>query len=240
VDWFKHKTGSLDDPDLADAVDKHGDAAYLFFFGVLEIYGREFSRLKDGWLIISLTFLRRKLRKSSAKVEQMLNVYREKNRILSEISGDTVRIKIPKFIELASDWSGRYARKVSATPTEAPTEAPTAIEVEVRSKKSETDKNLKTKEIYKEKYGEFVFLSHEEHQKLLGKFGQAGADGYIIRLNNYIGQIGEAAAKKKYVSHYHTILNWARKDGVNTDKVSPDQEYYEEIDRKAREEAAND
>jgi len=140
MDWFKHNTGSLDDPDLADAVDKYGDAAYLFFFGVLEIYGREFSRLKDGWLIISLTFLRRKLRKSSAKVEQMLNVYREKNRILSEISGDAVRIKIPKFIELASDWSGRYARKVSATPTEAPTEAPTAIEVE-REVEREVDKD---------------------------------------------------------------------------------------------------
>jgi hypothetical protein len=65
----------------------------------------------------------------------------------------------------------------------------------------------------KQLYLEFVYLSIEEFKKLEERFGKEGLNGYIERLNGYIGQIGEAAAKKKYVSHYHTILNWARKDG---------------------------
>jgi hypothetical protein len=62
---------------------------------------------------------------------------------------------------------------------------------------------------------EFVLLTQEEYQKLLKKLGEDQTRKYIERLNGYIGQIGEKTAKKKYASHYFTILNWARKDGIS-------------------------
>lgn len=56
---------------------------------------------------------------------------------------------------------------------------------------------------------EFVFLSGEERDKLVERYGEKNLLMLIERLNNYIGSKG-----RKYKSHYHTILSWAQKDGI--------------------------
>ena len=137
--WFKHSTDSHDDPDVSDAMDEFGDAGYSVFFIILEIYGREFNQLSDGWLSVSQAFVRRKLRKSWTKAEQILNFYQTKNRIYYETDGKQVRIKVPKFSKKASNWVKREQNKKQALPTEAPTEAPTAREVEVEVEVEEED-----------------------------------------------------------------------------------------------------
>jgi len=135
MDWFKHKTASHDDPDICDAEDIYGDSAYAIFFKLCELYGQEFTHLDDGFLNVSQTFLRRKLRKSWAKVEQVLNFYQERNRICYKVEYGRIKIRMPKFIDLASNW----VKRNESQPTEAPTEAPTAkeVEVEVEEKKKE-------------------------------------------------------------------------------------------------------
>lgn len=57
---------------------------------------------------------------------------------------------------------------------------------------------------------EFVFLTDEEHQKLIEKFGEDGAKSRIEELSDAIGSKGY-----KYKSHYHTILNWDRRNNKN-------------------------
>lgn len=136
MEWFKHKTASHDDPDISDAWDKFGDAGYTVFFVMLEIYGQEFGHLKDGWLSISETFLRRKLRKSSTKARQILNFYSERHRIEVDTDATTIRIRIPTFMDLASNWTRRPSRGTS--------DAPTAIEVEVEVEKKEEKKGFGT------------------------------------------------------------------------------------------------
>lgn len=59
------------------------------------------------------------------------------------------------------------------------------------------------------KYLEFVFLSQEEYEKLISKFGKEAITAQITSLNNYIGSKG-----KRYKSHYHTILTWINKNGL--------------------------
>ena len=86
MDWFKHDTSSIDDPDMMEAELLFGDAGYSVFFKILEIYGKEFSHLSDGKLNISCTILRRKLNKSWTKVERILNFYQTKKRILDRKS----------------------------------------------------------------------------------------------------------------------------------------------------------
>lgn len=61
----------------------------------------------------------------------------------------------------------------------------------------------------KNRYYDFIFLSSEEYQKLVGKFGEKETNERMENLNNYIGSRG---LQRKYKSHYHTILTWARKD----------------------------
>ncbi len=63
----------------------------------------------------------------------------------------------------------------------------------------------------KSPYGEFqnVLLSDSEMVKLLALFGEAGATELIESLS-----LGISSKGYKYKSHYATILNWARRDGV--------------------------
>lgn len=65
----------------------------------------------------------------------------------------------------------------------------------------------------KKKYLDFIFLTDEEHEKLVNKFGNKIADDWIKTLNNGIGSKGY-----KYKSHYHTILAWHRKDKGGSDE----------------------
>jgi len=132
MEWFKHKTGSRNDPDIAEAFDEFGDKAYSIFFMTLELYGREFNRLSDdGKLTLTKKTFARELRKSWATVEKLWRFYEKRQRFFLEIGEKTATIRIPKFINIASNWTARDKRKNDESPTEAPTEAPTAKEGEV-------------------------------------------------------------------------------------------------------------
>lgn len=72
----------------------------------------------------------------------------------------------------------------------------------------------------KERYGDFVTLTPGEHAKLIERLGEKDTVRYIERLNEYIGQIGEKAANKRYKSHYHTILSFYRRDAEKHQKPS--------------------
>lgn len=61
----------------------------------------------------------------------------------------------------------------------------------------------------KEVYLDFVKLTDEEYSKLLKAFGTVKVEKMLENLNNYIGSKGD-----KYKSHYFTLLNWAKRDGV--------------------------
>ena len=109
-------------------------------------------------------------------------------------------LKLNKFIELGficqNDAKTTSERRQDDQPEKRRGE-------ESRVEKSRNKKN---------KYLEFVFLTNQEHEKLVEQFGD-GTKGWIERLNNYIGSKG-----KKYKSHYHTILAWHRKDKGGNDE----------------------
>lgn len=152
MEWFKHSTGSHDDPDVSDAMDEFGHSAYSVFFISLEIYGSEFNHLdSDGWLTLSKRFVARKLRLSSGKVEQILNFFSDRNRIIIKTDEHTISLKCPKFIDISSNWT---KRKIPP-PTEGlqrDSVAPTAKEEEVEEKKNRIKKVKKESDIYFEQF----------------------------------------------------------------------------------------
>lgn len=75
-----------------------------------------------------------------------------------------------------------------------------------RMKKNEEEEQTVPAEP-KEKHLSCVYLTKEEHEKLLIKFGQEETDKWIYELNNGIMSKGY-----KYKSHYHTILKWKSRD----------------------------
>ena len=123
MEWFKHKTNGHDDPVVSDAWDKFGDAGYVIWFVLLELYGQNFKTSEPKRkLIVSKTFMRRKFRKSWGKVEKVLNFYSTFDKLSYFIVDSMVHIEIPKFHEILSNWTSRMV----CLPTEGPTEAPTA------------------------------------------------------------------------------------------------------------------
>ena len=80
-------------------------------------------------------------------------------------------------------------------------------------KASEIPQKKRKRNVIKDKkiYLDFVFLADDEYQKLVEQFGQSKTDEMIERLNSYGHQFPKKF--KQYSSHYHTILNWLRKDG---------------------------
>jgi hypothetical protein len=67
----------------------------------------------------------------------------------------------------------------------------------------------------KHKYAEFVFMTEEEYQKLIDKYGQNKTNQMVEALDNYKGANG-----KNYKSDYRAILNWVS-DKVLNQKPTP-------------------
>ncbi len=74
-----------------------------------------------------------------------------------------------------------------------------------------TNKNNKKEKNNKILYGEFVFLTKEEHKKLVDKYESEFVEACVERLDNYLGSTG-----KKYKSHYRTILSWVASAEMKT------------------------
>jgi hypothetical protein len=133
--WFKHISDSLDDPFIFDLMTEFKSDGYVVFFGVIEIYSREFSK-ENGWkLVISLSYLHQKLRVSPSKVKKiLLKIYKWK----VSFEGNKVSIFIPKFTELLDEWTSRkIGSKSGVTP-----------EILKRNTDKELDKELDT-DMYK-------------------------------------------------------------------------------------------
>jgi hypothetical protein len=91
--------------------------------------------------------------------------------------------------------------------------SPTNLLQEESGRAHSKDK-LNKDNINKEKYGEYVFLSKDEFNKLNMDFGVKLIETYISRLNDYIGSKG-----KHYKSHYHTIRMWISRNEENKPKT---------------------
>jgi hypothetical protein len=139
MEWFKHATGSHEDPDISDAWDTFGDSGPLLFWIILEVFGAEYSHLKNDWLTLSVAYFERKTRRKFKKSEKILEFFQNRERIYFKKDQQSISLTIPKFIKIASNWTIRPRAEKPSLPTEAPTEAPTAKEEEEKKKRREED-----------------------------------------------------------------------------------------------------
>jgi hypothetical protein len=74
-------------------------------------------------------------------------------------------------------------------------------------------------------YLDHIFLSDEEHAKLIERFGDKETAVWIEKLDSYIGSKGH-----KYKSHYKTIISWSLRDERNDNAKSKPQHTVPERD----------
>ena len=106
--WFKHISDSLDDPFIFELITLFGGDGYLVFFGLLEIYSREFKP-EDKWkLNVTRAQLRSKLQKrQDTLIINCLKHIKNSGKWEIEINDKDVNVFIPKFTELLDEWSRR-------------------------------------------------------------------------------------------------------------------------------------
>lgn len=88
--------------------------------------------------------------------------------------------------------------------------------------------------IDKTTYGDLknVFLSDDDHKKLIERYGRSAVHQIIGELSTYMASSG-----KRYKDHYATILNWAKRKGVA--EIQPAPKPVEDVKFTPEEVAAN-
>ncbi len=129
----------------------------------------------------------------------------KKHKILTSVGIQKRYLKMTKkraFSNIRSEYS---LLKVAQNPENTDFQAKNDVQ------NGQSKVNEIKKEMYKEKYGELknVYLTDEEYQKLVERYGRENTEEYIERVGLYIPE-----KKKDYSSHYLTILRWFRKDGI--------------------------
>jgi len=71
----------------------------------------------------------------------------------------------------------------------------------------------------KKQYSDCIWLSENEYQKLVDEFGAEITQKMIENAEFYAQQIGQTKFRNKYKSHYHTLMNWQRRNPIRMEKV---------------------
>jgi hypothetical protein len=168
--WYKHISDSLDDPFIFDLMTKHGADGYLVFFGVLEIYAREFQT-KDSWnLCVTLSYLKQKFCKTHKQlITNPLQTISNSGKWNVTIEGDKVTILIPKFRELLDESTLKKLRESEKSfrngsgiiPKTEPTDK--EVEVDKEEEKTKKEKNTSGK-------GPDFCLPHDIDEKVWNEF----------------------------------------------------------------------
>lgn len=160
----------------------------------------------DGRIIADCEDIRdeiiRKQRKgySSAKIEECLQDLCRVELIVLYSANSKRYLEFTRFWDEQSHNRDREAKSTIPAPTQEDSRV-------IKSNPLKLSKVKLSKE--KEKHLDFVFLTKIEYKKIVQCYGEVNARKLIDSLNRYIGQSG-----KKYRSHYYTLLNFAKRDGL--------------------------
>ena len=105
IKWFKHISDALDDPFICALMDKYGHAGYVAWFGLIEIIAKESGTDLTGELDISPIYLKRKLRISRAKLQQIFNFCDTFGKLSFNNSKDLWHFDFPKMLELKDNYT---------------------------------------------------------------------------------------------------------------------------------------
>lgn len=145
--WFKHFSDALDDPFIQELLDEFKHSGYVAWFGLLEIIANENGNKLTGKLSVKPKYLKRKMRISITKLEEIYNFCasfveeksnksERKVKLLFNKSEEKWNFECPKLLELKDN----YLKDLQA-PNKKPSNHK---EVERRVKK-----NSKKEDIYK-------------------------------------------------------------------------------------------
>lgn len=122
IPWFQHDSNSLLNGDIFDGMKKHGDSAYVIYFGLLEIMSRNFEPKTPEKSIISCKSIEQDLCRKWAEIEPVLNFFclrkRFKYRCKVVHGVDMIILSNKKYGETTSEYAKKIVRKLSGKKPE--------------------------------------------------------------------------------------------------------------------------
>jgi hypothetical protein len=103
--WFKHYTDSLDDPFIQTLMDRFSHAGYAAWFGLIEIIAKENGNNVTGDLIVKPIYLKRKLRISTTKLQQIFDFCATNGKLSFNFSKEKWSFKFPKIAEIKDNYT---------------------------------------------------------------------------------------------------------------------------------------
>lgn len=149
--------------------------------------------LQPGQLLTGRKSISEQLRVTESKVQRVLKCFESEQQIEQQTSNKN------RLISILS-WSDYQTSEQQDEP-------------QMNNKRTTTEQQLNTNknvknEINKDLYGETVYLTKVEHDKLIKDFGDKETDYWICRLDEW----QKDNPKKKKTDHNKTIRNWKRAD----------------------------
>jgi hypothetical protein len=215
--YFSHDYNSRNDRKVKNLLMKHGVAGLGVYWCIIEMLYEENGYLPESDCERIAFELRTDINLVKSVVFDFELFEIAYNKFYSRTAIDRLKLQKSKSKKAQESAYSRW-KKLHANALRTQSEGNAIKESKVNEKKLKEikeymgDKSPTSQKEEKKKYSEYVYLSEKEFTNLKLSLGD-GVDEYIERLNGYIGQIGEVKARNKYKSHYHTILNWWRKDG---------------------------
>ncbi|MHA1720100.1 MAG: hypothetical protein ACTSXK_11305, partial [Promethearchaeota archaeon] len=175
--WFKHITDSLEDPDIIGAMSRFGSDAYVVFFGILEMMGREFNEKTPAENTFDVAFIKRKIPISWKKIEKILDFYAKRKRFFVEYNNvdgaNVVTIKCPKFKELTDNWTKAKLRSNYEVASKK-----LSTKIKIKDKDKDIEEEIE-KDNYKFASKKQIYIKSDDPK--LDKFINEQVDFYIER-----------------------------------------------------------
>jgi hypothetical protein len=204
--WFKHNGNALHDEKIEELIDKYSMEGYGVYFAIVEMIAGALSTDNiDFDLKHRATTLSRKWNMKRSKIIEITDFLTKIN--LLQINPETNNIAcfgLLKRLDVSTSNNIEFKKMVNNNKYQKLLESNSRREDNTIEEKRKEDIIKPPK---KDKFLDFILLFEYEYDKLVEDFGEHKTKEYIQRLNDYIGSKGV-----KYKSHYHTILNWRRKD----------------------------
>lgn len=169
-------------------------------------YHKKFIIIKRGSFITSIESIRTKIKDrlvTTKKIRTCVELLKSMQFLTIETASGYSHITIEKYEQYQNGDNYKANKRASRGQAEGKPRA-----TNNNGNNENNGKNVK------DIYMEAVYLTKDEYKKLKEKFGNEVTQEKIEELNNYIKSKGK---EKVYSSHYHTILNWDRKNKGSRD-----------------------
>jgi hypothetical protein len=207
--YFSHDSNAKDDPKCVMLIEQLGLEGYGIFWVLIETLREQPSYKYPVCLIPALA---RRFNTTADKMRAVVNGYGlfcvDENDFFSISLMERMKLVEAKREQARQAIQSRWDKQKQLpkpnknTDVIRPYNDGNTDELQGKERKGKESK-IKDKTLY----GQKVLLTSDEYDKLIQKFGIAGAKDRIENLDLYI-----QSKNKKYDSHYATILTWERKN----------------------------